>query len=83
MKQYVISVTEVDKMKKMDLANAVSAARILRGFSQSELAALCGVSRNTISSIECGLFSPTAKLAARLCIVLNFSFEELFWLVEA
>ncbi len=39
--------------------------------SQTELAELVGVSRNTISSIETGQFNPTAKLALVLCIALD------------
>lgn len=47
--------------------------------SQSALAELVGVSRNTISSIETGQFNPTAKLALILCIALDKKFEELFY----
>ncbi len=47
--------------------------------SQSQLAKIVGVSRNTISSIETGQFNPTAKLALVLCIALNKKFEELFY----
>ena len=53
--------------------------RTKRGLSQQELAALVGVSRNTISSIETGQYSPTAKLALVLCIALDVKFEELFY----
>ena len=35
--------------------------------------------RNTISSIETGQFSPTAKLALILCIALDRKFEEVFY----
>ena len=47
--------------------------------SQTELAELVGVSRNTVSSIETGQFNPTAKLALVLCIALDKKFEELFY----
>ena len=40
---------------------------------------LVGVSRQTISSIETGLFNPTAKLALVLCIALDKKFEDLFY----
>ncbi len=53
--------------------------RTKRGLSQQELAALVGVSRNTISSIETGQYSPTAKLALVLCVALDVKFEELFY----
>ena len=49
------------------------------GLSQSELAEMVGVSRNTISSIETGQFSPTAKLALILCIALDKKFEDVFY----
>ena len=47
--------------------------------SQEELAALVGVSRQTISSIETGQFNPTAKLALLLCVALDKKFEDLFY----
>lgn len=64
---------------KLILKNNLKQARAEKGLSQSELAALVGVSRNTISSIETGQFNPTAKLALILCIALDKKFEELFF----
>ena len=61
------------------LKNRLKEARAEHGLSQAGLAALVGVSRNTISSIETGQFSPTAKLALILCIALDKRFEELFY----
>ena len=61
------------------LKNRIKEARAEKGLSQSELAKLVGVSRNTISSIETGQFNPTAKLALVLAIALNKKFEELFY----
>ncbi len=61
------------------LKNHLKEARAERGLSQTELARLVGVSRNTISSIETGQFNPTAKLALILCIALDKKFEELFY----
>ena len=61
------------------LKNRLKEARAEHGLSQAELAALVGVSRNTISSIETGQFSPTAKLALILCIALDKRFEERFY----
>ena len=61
------------------LKNRVRIARAEKGLSQAQLAALVGVSRNTISSIETGQFNPTAKLALVLCIALDKKFEELFY----
>lgn len=61
------------------LKNRLKEARSEKGLSQTALAALVGVSRNTISSIETGQFNPTAKLALVLCIALDRKFEELFY----
>ena len=60
------------------LKNRLKVARVEKGLSQTQLAELVGVSRNTISSIETGQFNPTAKLALILCIALDKKFEELF-----
>lgn len=59
--------------------NRLKQARTEKGLSQAQLAELVGVSRNTISSIETGQFSPTAKLALILCLALDKQFEELFY----
>ena len=61
------------------LKNRLKEARSERKLSQAQLAELVGVSRNTISSLETGQFSPTAKLALVLCIALDKKFEELFY----
>lgn len=61
------------------LKNRLKEARAELKISQAELAELVGVSRNTISSIETGQFSPTAKLALVLCIALDKKFEDLFY----
>lgn len=59
--------------------NNLKEARTEKKLSQSALAEMVGVSRNTISSIETGQFNPTAKLALILCIALDKKFEELFY----
>lgn len=61
------------------LKNNLPAIRKEKGLSQSDLAKLVGVSRNTISSIETGQFNPTAKLALIICIALDKRFEEIFY----
>ena len=64
---------------KLILKNHLKEVRAERKLSQSQLAEMDGVSRNTISSIETGQFNPTAKLALVLCIALDKKFEELFY----
>lgn len=61
------------------LKNRLKEARGEKGLSQAQLAKMVGVSRNTVSSIETGQFSPTAKLALVLCIALDKKFEEMFY----
>lgn len=61
------------------LQNHLKEIRQEKKLSQSALAEMVGVSRNTISSIETGQFCPTAKLALILCVALDKSFEEVFY----
>ena len=61
------------------LKNNLKQVRTEKKLSQSALAEMVGVSRNTISSIETGQFNSTAKLALILCIALDKKFEELFY----
>ena len=68
-----------DNDGELELCNRLKAARAEAGLSQAELAGLVGISRQTISSIETGLFNPTAKLALVLCIALDKKFEDLFY----
>jgi len=65
--------------EELVLKNRLKAARAEKNLSQSELAEMVGVSRQTISSIETGQFSPTAKLALVLCVALDVKFEDLFY----
>ena len=65
--------------ERLVLKNRLKEARQAKGLSQAALAEMVGVSRNTISSIETGQFSPTAKLALILCIALDKKFEDLFY----
>lgn len=65
--------------EELILKNHLKKVRAEKKLSQSALAELVGVSRNTISSIETGQFNPTAKLALILCIALDMKFEELFY----
>ena len=65
--------------EKLVLKNRLKEIRAEKNLSQSQLAELVGVSRNTISSIETGQFNPTAKLALILCIALDRKFEDIFY----
>ena len=61
------------------LKNNLPEVRKEKNLSQADLARLVGVSRNTISSIETGQYTPTAKLALLLCVALDKKFEDLFY----
>ena len=61
------------------LQNHLKEKRQEKKLSQSALAEMVGVSRNTISSIETGQFCPTAKLALILCVALDKKFEDIFY----
>ena len=63
----------------LTLKNRLKEIRAEKSLSQAQLAALVGVSRNTISSIETGQYNPTAKLALVLCIALDEKFEDIFY----
>lgn len=65
------------------LKNNIKEARTAKRLSQEKLAAIVGVSRNIISSIETCEFCPTVKLAYILCIALEMKFEDLFYLKKA
>ncbi|MBU3812262.1 MAG: helix-turn-helix transcriptional regulator [Candidatus Niameybacter stercoravium] len=66
----------------MPLYNHVKQAREELAISQTELGKRCGVSRQTISSIERGDYHPSIVLAIKLAQIFNKSIEELFWLEE-
>lgn len=62
------------------LVNCVSLEREKKGLSQFDLAKMVGISRNALSLIELVKMGCSAYVAARLCVALNLSFEELFFL---
>lgn len=53
-------------------------ARLAAGLSQGELAAAAGVSRQAVSGIEAGRWSPSLDVALALARTLSVSVEELF-----
>jgi putative transcriptional regulator len=57
-------------------------ARAEKGWSQEQLAALAGVTRQTISSIETGQYNPSALLALILARRLDKRVEDLFFLED-
>lgn len=64
---------------KIELKNKIKVLRAEKNLSQSDLANLVNVSRQTISAIEKGQFNPSAKVAALICLALDKKFEEVFY----
>ena len=57
----------------------MKSARAAKDLSQEQLAKLCDVSRQTISSIEKGDYNPTINLCIAICKALDKTLDELFW----
>jgi len=69
-------------MPKFRLCNRLKVARAEKSLSQEQLGLLAGVTRQTISSIETGLYNPSALLALLLARRLEKRVEDLFYLEE-
>ena len=54
-------------------------ARLEKNLSQTELAKIIGVSRQTINMIENGAYNPTIELCIRICKELKVTLNDLFW----
>ncbi len=61
----------------------LKAARAGKDLSQEQLAAMCKVSRQTISAIEKGDYNPTINLCISICKALGKTLDELFWEEES
>lgn len=66
----------------MVLRNRLKERRAALNVNQQEMGRLCGVSRQTISLIERGDYSPSVALAMRIAKVCGVSVEEVFYLQE-
>ena len=62
----------------MGVVSNIQPLRIARGWTQAELAALAGVSRQTINSVEANRFEPTLGLALRLSRLFDQPVDALF-----
>lgn len=66
----------------MPLRNRLKEYRARLGVNQQELGRLAGVSRQTISLIERGDYSPSVTLALKLAQICRATVEDLFILEE-
>ncbi len=69
-------------MPDFRLRNRLKVARAEKSLSQEQLGLLAGVTRQTICSIETGLYNPSALLALTLARRLDKRVEDLFFLEE-
>ena len=67
-------------MAERRLGNRLKEIRTARGLTQTDLAALVGVSRKTINTVENAVFVPSTLLALGLAKVLNTTVEALFFI---
>ncbi len=60
------------------MENRLKELRAVNGWSQSHLADLLGVSRQTVNALEKGRYDPSLPLAFRLARVFSTTIEDLF-----
>lgn len=66
----------------MPLENRLKEYRAHLGINQSDMGKLAGVSRQTISLIERGDYSPSVTLALKLAKICRVTVEDIFTYVE-
>jgi putative transcriptional regulator len=64
----------------MKLCNRLKESRLQKELTQESLAAIVGVTRQTIIAVEKEKFVPSVKLALELAWALETRLEDLFWL---
>ena len=60
------------------MTNRLRVLRAERGWSQAELAARLGVSRQTVNAIEAGRYDPSLPLAFQIAATFGMSIEAIF-----
>ncbi len=68
-------------MAERRLGNRIRQFRTKQGLTQTDLAALVGVSRKTINTVENSVFVPSTILALALARTLRTTVEQLFFLI--
>ena len=68
------------RVHSSNLHNHIKYYRELRGLTQTDLGKLVGLSKASISKLENQCNGTTAYVAYLLCVVLNVSFTDLFYL---
>lgn len=60
------------------MKNCLKELRAQRGWSQADLAARLGVSRQTVNALEVGKYDPSLPLAFKLARLFGLTIEEIF-----
>jgi putative transcriptional regulator len=64
------------------MKNNIKINRLIKGYSQEQLANMVGVSRQTINALEAAKYVPSTVLSLKIARVLEKTIEELFVLEE-
>ena len=64
----------------MHMRNSLRDTRLKRNLTQESLAAMVGVTRQTIIAVEKEKFVPSVRLALELAQALKVRIQDLFWL---
>lgn len=60
------------------MKNIIRELRKEKNVTQEELGKLCGVSRQTIISLENGKYNPSISLAHKIAVIFNSKIEDVF-----
>ena len=60
------------------MTNRIRVMRAEHGWSQADLAAELGVSRQTVNAIETGKYDPSLPLAFKIAAVFGLTIEQIF-----
>lgn len=66
----------------MPLTNRLKELRAAKGINQKDIGLKVGVSRQTISAIECGDYNPSITVCLKLAQVLGVRVEDIFMYEE-
>lgn len=65
-------------MESSQVKNCLTELREKRGWSQGDLAAKLGVSRQTVNALERGRYDPSLPLAFKIARLFGSTIEEIF-----
>lgn len=78
MKYFMENTVEILEVFKLSLYNKLKDYRAKLGVNQQQMGALVGTSRQTISQIERGDYSPSVTLALKIAKVCGVTVEDIF-----